>query len=185
MSQIVRSANRLAIELDDRVSRLQACEGGGSAGDHGVNKSPFEACGKIRLVLPLWAGRLGLRRRPRSRCLRRRFTGWLAEGFQSHAEVGAIDTTVGPKLIGHPERIVSRDRKTEVIVSLGACPIIGRDRNCQPASDQAQQLAAKVGHDCAAIAGIQRRLYLDQPTELCDLSFRARSSPAICPRLTV
>ena len=59
--------------------------------------------------------------------------GW---GFQSHAEVGAIDTTVGAKLIGHPERIASRDRNPKSLSRSVTCPIIGRDRNCQPASDQ-------------------------------------------------
>jgi hypothetical protein len=34
LSQIVVSANRLAIELDDRVSRLQARKRGRSADDH-------------------------------------------------------------------------------------------------------------------------------------------------------
>ena len=73
---------------------------------------------------------------------------------------------VGAKLIGHPERIVSGDREAEVVVSLGARPIIGRDRDRQAAPDQAQQLTAKVGHHRAAVAGIQGSLHLDQPTKL-------------------
>ena len=75
MSQIVGRANRLAIDLDDQVSRLQTREGGWSAGDHRVQKGPFEARGKIRFVLPLWSGRLRLRRGPRSRCDRWSFAG--------------------------------------------------------------------------------------------------------------
>jgi hypothetical protein len=42
LSQIVGRANRLAIELDDRVSRLQARERGRSAGDHVVQISSFD-----------------------------------------------------------------------------------------------------------------------------------------------
>ena len=88
---------------------------------------------------------------------------------------------MGAKLIGHPERIVGGDREAEVVVSLGACPIIGRDRDRQAAPDQAQQLTAKVGHHRAAVAGIQGSLHLDQPTKLARPELQGAVKPGDVP----
>src|SRR4051812_14456296 len=78
LSQIVERANRLAIELDDRVSRLQARERGRSAGDHLVQIGPFHVRGEIWFVLPSRPGRIRLLRKRRPRRRRGGLARWLA-----------------------------------------------------------------------------------------------------------
>src|SRR5262249_49328096 len=86
--------------------------------------------------------------------------GW----FQAYPEVCSIHATSSAKLVDDPEDIACRKCEPEVIIPLGA--IVGTDRDRQPAPDQAKQLAAKIGHHCAAVSRIERGLNLDQASEL-------------------
>ena len=97
--------------------------------------------------------------------------------LQAHPQVGPIDVAVGAKLVSHPQDVTNREREAEIIVTFRA--VFGRGRDRKATADQAEQLAAEVGHHRTAVAGVERGLNLNQPTELRDPSFKARSSPAM------
>ena len=103
LSQIVGRANRLAIELDDRVSRLEARKRGRSAGDHLVQIGPFHARGEIRFALPSRPGRIRLAQEASSSAPPS-MIGSLVGRTVPVARRGRHDRHGrGAKLIGHPE----------------------------------------------------------------------------------
>jgi len=68
------------------------------------------------------------------------------------------------KLVSHPEHVTNREREAEIIVTFRA--VLGRGRDSEAASNQAEQLAAEIGHHRTTVAGVERGLNLDQPAEL-------------------
>ena len=100
--------------------------------------------------------RTGFRLLVKCRCCRDR--------LQAYPQVGPIDVAAGAKLVSHPQDVTNREREAEIIVTLRA--VFGRGRDSEAASDQAEQLAAEVGHHRPTVAGVKRGLNLNQPTEL-------------------
>ena len=89
---------------------------------------------------------------------------------------------LGAELVGDPEGVVGRDGEAEVVVVLAAAS--RRRGEGQAAADQAEPLAAEVGHQGTAVAGMQGGGDLDQAAERPWPSSRRRSSPEISPRST-
>ena len=97
----------------------------------------------------------------------------------AHSEVGPVHAAPGPKLVDNPEDVASRKREPEVVIPLGA--IVRGRRDGQPAPNQAEQLAAEVGDDRAAVSRIKRSLNLDQSPELARPQLECAIEPGDVP----
>ncbi len=91
-------------------------------------------------------------------------TGCGCDRLLTYPQLGPIDVAASTKLVGHPEDVTDREREAEIIVRFRT--FFGRGRDGKAASDQAEQLAAEVGHYCTTVSGVEWGLNLNQPAEL-------------------
>ena len=132
VGQVAGRFNRVPVQGDDPVARLEARLAGGTVVEHAEQDGA-------------------------------RLLGGGA-GVDPHPQVRAIDPTLGAELVGDPEGVAGRDGEAEVVVVIVVASPPRRGQG-EAAPDQTEPLAAAVGHEGAAVAGMQGDGNLDQPAE--------------------